>query len=1039
MNLKNISNNRREVTLFCREADGTLRISKDNTYFPYYYQEDKNGTATTIDGKKVKKIVCSEPKDVIQQRNSNSYEADINFSKRYIIDKIAKFDKTCLKYFFLDIEVLSTDLPDTMLAPDPVSCITVYNSLSDSIHTWYMGDAKYDVHKTHKQKEQALLQDFVNYVRTEKPDLLLAWNIDFDYTYLHQRYKNFAKAVSPIGEERYGTVDGIKYPAGISVVDFMAMFKKIYMREQSYALDNISQKYLNEAPWPKTPFNVLNEMMKKKNVNDVQRMLALEKKLNILDYYDEIRRFATCTWEDLTANSRVLDMVVLREANKKSIILPTKKKRDENAVELELEGAYRRAEAGVYKNIYKADIVSMYPSQMVNFCLDPQNITDCNDPQALNIDGLWIRQNEQALIPSITKDLMKLKDDLKKQLRLETNEQEQKILQNKYAAIKGLVNSLYGIIGFRGFRLFNNEIASRITSLSRELLHYVEDKMKEFGFEVIYTDTDALMYKAEQDEIDLLNKLVYDWAIETYNKDDINIRFESEDKFKSLLILTKCRYYGIFDDDKVEVKGMEMKRSNSSKYEANYQKQLVNLILADKSKQEIRQWVDEKVKDIVNEDLNNLAFPAKVANKVYQNKPIFIRAYETTQKFVPTFKLNKGELFHYIFVKDYGKDENKKEMNVLVLTDEVKDLKSHLDWEEIIRRNIMMKTDAIFEALYKEPYSVRASVPVAHGPHKPVVVSSILTPATIMPGSQRVAVKEGSTPRPAPKRGRPKKIDGVAPLIKEQSAPSAVEQVGYAEPSINLSFPYFSTDKGRCYNASCLELFKALPTDSCQMMFTSPPYNTGNKGKNKDMYTEYKDNLSDEDYFKLLDTVVKEGMRICKGPVFFNINYMNNNKKVLYRLLHENSEFLRENIIWKKDRVQPPIGNILGKRYEYIFVFTKDPKVEINNFRVNKAANYKQEFGNWISNLIEISLKTDQTEFAKTHRAGFPLDLPKVFIDIFSKEDDIIIDPFGGLMTVPMASESLNRKWISSELMQKYCNIGKQRLEGMGIQCHVSV
>ena len=242
--------------------------------------------------------------------------------------------------------------------------------------------------------------------------------------------------------------------------------------------------------------------------------------------------------------------------------------------------------------------------------------------------------------------------------------------------------------------------------------------------------------------------------------------------------------------------------------------------------------------------------------------------------------------------------------------------------------------------------------------------------------------------------------------------------------------PYFETDYGKCYYANCIDVLKSLPDNSCTLLFTSPPYNTGNKGKNKDMYTEYKDNLSDADYYNLLSTVIQEGMRVCTY-VFFNINYMNNNKKVLYKLLYEFSDSLRENIIWKKDRVQPPIGNILGKRYEYIFLFTKDPKAEINTFRVNKAINYKAEFGNWLSNLVEVSLKTDQTEFAKTHRAGFPTALPKMFIDIYSKENDVILDPFLGLGTTAIAAESLKRRWIGCELVQKYCDISLERLTNL--------
>jgi DNA modification methylase len=213
------------------------------------------------------------------------------------------------------------------------------------------------------------------------------------------------------------------------------------------------------------------------------------------------------------------------------------------------------------------------------------------------------------------------------------------------------------------------------------------------------------------------------------------------------------------------------------------------------------------------------------------------------------------------------------------------------------------------------------------------------------------------------------------------------------------------------------------------MVFTSPPYNTGGVGKNKGMYKTYSDNLPDQQYYDLLSNVLAESLRICTGPIFLNINYMTNNKKVLYKILSDFSEYLRENIIWKKDRVQPPIGNILGKRYEYIFVFTKNPKFVINNFRVNMAANYKEQFGNWISNLIEVSIKTDQTKYSKINRAGFPLDLPKMFIDIYTKEGDVVLDPFMGMGTTALAAEILKRKWIGSELLEHSCEIIKERLQ----------
>src|SRR3972149_9312267 len=110
-------------------------------------------------------------------------------------------------------------------------------------------------------------------------------------------------------------------------------------------------------------------------------------------------------------------------------------------------------------------------------------------------------------------------------------------------------------------------------------------------------------------------------------------------------------------------------------------------------------------------------------------------------------------------------------------------------------------------------------------------------------------------------------------------------------------------------NDDCLVALPKLADDSVRMTFTSPPYNTGNKGKNAGMYKNYGDNLSEEDYFQLLHQSLRESMRVSSGLVFYNLNFMRNNTRTILRWLHENSEFMRDIITWDKIRCQPPIGN----------------------------------------------------------------------------------------------------------------------------------
>ena len=239
---------------------------------------------------------------------------------------------------------------------------------------------------------------------------------------------------------------------------------------------------------------------------------------------------------------------------------------------------------------------------------------------------------------------------------------------------------------------------------------------------------------------------------------------------------------------------------------------------------------------------------------------------------------------------------------------------------------------------------------------------------------------------------------------------------------------YYEAADVKLYKGDCLDILPTLGTDSVDMVFTSPPYNTGNSGKNKDMYVEYDDNLSDNDYYKLLNDCLQQCLSICRGAVFFNINYMNNNKLVLYKWMSDNSPVLRENIIWDKGTCQPPIGNILAKRYEYILMFTKDPKFPVNNFRENIAKGYERYFGPWVSNLITMPIDRENLSQAGTHRAGFPVDLPKIFIEIYTKPGDTVLDPFNGLGSTIEAARSVGRRGIGIELCDKYCELTKERV-----------
>ena len=675
MRLVNIANNRRTLYLFCRDDKGELSITEKKDFFPYFYTPAPDGKYTSYKGEPLRKIILSNPSEIKKSRTDNAMEADILFVRRYLIDKVDKLEECPIKYTFIDIEVLADELPDVTKALNTISCISVYNSLYKSIQTFYLGDYK---------TEYELIDDFIKYMKKEKFDLWLSWNVKFDYNYLVNRFPDFGERISPVGHTRYGDGD-VFYPCGISIVDYLTWFKKITLnRASSYALDAVAQKYLKEEAIERIDFGKLNPKIKEKNIRDIERMVKLEEKFKIVSYYDEIRRLAKVEWEDMTWNSRVIDMLLLQEARKKGVVLPMKPRDNEKE---DFQGAFREVyQTGTFYGVGKYDLSSAYPYAIINFGLDPANITNIDptkmdsiekgasfgvpktikDYNVIKIENTLFKQDSNALLPTVAKRLVILKNHIKQKLSsMELNSVEYKDQKIKYNAIKSIVNSAYGVMGNRFFRLYDKRIASATTFLVRDLLHYVKEGIEMKGYKVIYVDTDSVFIDSPKDLTSELNILVQNWG-KKYDKEKIDTEFEYEGQFEKLLILTKCRYVGYLDTGKgieEEIKGVEARRKDSTVFMKKFQRTLIDKILDKEPKKDILKWIKLQIGLIKDAPIEDIAFPCKLGRAIddYKNVPIFLRALRNTEG----FKKKVGDPFFYIFVKPDGYETKMTEQKVI--------------------------------------------------------------------------------------------------------------------------------------------------------------------------------------------------------------------------------------------------------------------------------------------------------------------------------------------------------------------------------------
>lgn len=295
--------------------------------------------------------------------------------------------------------------------------------------------------------------------------------------------------------------------------------------------------------------------------------------------------------------------------------------------------------------------------------------------------------------------------------------------------------------------------------------------------------------------------------------------------------------------------------------------------------------------------------------------------------------------------------------------------------------------------------------------------------------------------------------------------------------------PYYSTDLGDAYLADSLEVLKAIPDGSINVVITSPPYALHFK-------KEY-GNTEKQGYIEWFLPFAAEILRILPDDGSFVLNIGGSyNKgtptrslyhfKLLIELVERIGFHLAQECFWFNPAKMPmPAEWVTVRRIrikdsvEYIWWLSKTPWPKANNRavlksyskdmeRLNKKGvsrtirpsghNIKSSFsevqsgGSIPSNVVEETIPADMLRFGnnaandayterckkagiKIHPARFPAALPEFFIKLLTEEGDLVLDPFAGSNTTGAIAERLQRRWIAIENVETYLEASKFRFD----------
>ncbi|MEM3072994.1 MAG: DNA polymerase domain-containing protein, partial [Candidatus Bathyarchaeia archaeon] len=150
---------------------------------------------------------------------------------------------------------------------------------------------------------------------------------------------------------------------------------------------------------------------------------------------------------------------------------------------------------GVHENVGEIDFDSLYPTLMVKYNLSPETINcDCCLNSSLRIPelGYHVCERRVGLIPEAIKPLLNKRREYKRMRDEERNPDLREVWDQRQAAIKWILVSSFGYLGYRNARFGRVEAHIATCALARDTLRKAFHLAEEHGFEVIHGIVDSL-------------------------------------------------------------------------------------------------------------------------------------------------------------------------------------------------------------------------------------------------------------------------------------------------------------------------------------------------------------------------------------------------------------------------------------------------------------------------------------------------------------------------------------------------------------------
>ncbi len=551
------------VHLFGRFDDGGSFLVRDARQRPHFYvpvasidaARAAGATAVapsdwrTFDGEPVARVEVAVPADAppvrdrLQAEGTPTFEADVRFAMRYLIDRHVKggccidgrarpgnelglnvdwvFDDPEVRpgESGLEPRVLSFDIETTPSA-DRLLAISWYARTAERVVDEVVVVDPEGRAMPEKARgvpdERSALDAFCDIVRRFDPDVLTGWNvIDFDLTVLgriaarlrHPFLLGRDKGSLRVRPARGYFGSGQASVPGRLVLDGLDLVRGAFLRFDDFSLDTVAREVLGEgktivagdAESGNRALEILDRhqhdlaAFARYARTDARLVVDILQRLDLVRLAFARSRLTGMTPDRVAASIASFDFLYLSALQSRRVVGPTVRSNDSRVSAAQAGGEVFEPITGIHELVWVFDFKSLYPSLMRTFNIDPLAYVprDAIDATHIRLANGAAFERTPAILPGLLDELFPARESAK-----------QRGDEVASQAIKILMNSFYGVLGTPACRFHNTDIANAITGQGRYFLKWTRDWFEHRGLEVLYGDTDSVFVRSGEQVTD---------------------------------------------------------------------------------------------------------------------------------------------------------------------------------------------------------------------------------------------------------------------------------------------------------------------------------------------------------------------------------------------------------------------------------------------------------------------------------------------------------------------------------------------------------